>query len=191
MTQNLDDRLNQILPRIISDDFLAGKGLSNDIAFFIFDYPAEEELRIREHIQFLLGHAPKQRPGLRIKHLNLLDFMIEVLEQRKLLDKSFAMQKAKGDDFLLKQLEKILHPNKIVDAFAEAVNPAEHDLVLLSGTGSVWPVIRSHSLLNNLHSIMGDTPLVLFFPGKYDQKSLQLFGRVPSKNYYRAFRLIP
>lgn len=191
MTEALDDRLNQILPRIISEDFLAGKGLSNDIAFFIFDYPAEDELRVRAHIQFLLEHAPKQRPGLRIKHLNLLDFAVGVLEQRNLLDKTFVMQKTKGDAFVLKHLEKILHPNKLTELFAKAVQPDGHDLVLLSGTGSVWPIIRSHSLLNNLHAIMGETPMLLFFPGNYDQKSLRLFGRVPSKNYYRAFRLIP
>lgn len=191
MTAALDDRLNQILPRIISEDFLAGKGLSNDIAFFIFDYPAEEELRVRTHIDFLLEHAPKQKPGLRIRHLNLLDFAVGVLKDRNLLDKTFAMQQTKGDAFVLKQLEKILHPNKLADSFAEAVQPADHDLVLLSGAGSVWPFMRSHSLLNNLHSIMGETPMLLFFPGNYDQKSLRLFGRIPSTNYYRAFRLIP
>lgn len=92
MTAALDDRLNQILPRIISEDFLAGKGLSNDNAFFIFDYPAEEELRVRTHIDFLLEHAPKQKPGLRIKHLNLLDFAVGVLEDRNLLYKTFAIQ---------------------------------------------------------------------------------------------------
>jgi len=47
MSDPLADRLNEILPRITSDDFLAGKGLGNEIAFFIFDYPPEEELRIR------------------------------------------------------------------------------------------------------------------------------------------------
>ena len=60
----LTDRLNEILPKIMSDGFLSGSGIGNEIAFYIFDYPPEEELRIRDHIRFLLEHIPKQRPEL-------------------------------------------------------------------------------------------------------------------------------
>ena len=38
---------------------------------------------------------------------------------------------------------------------------------------------------------MGHTPLVMFYPGIYDQQSLSLFGKLPAQNYYRAFRLVP
>lgn len=37
---------------------------------------------------------------------------------------------------------------------------------------------------------MKSTPLVMFYPGKYDGQTIQLFGRIKSKNYYRAFRLV-
>ena len=58
MSDALSERLNQVLLRITSDEFLAGKGLGNEIAFFIFDYPAEDELRIREHIGFCWSTFP-------------------------------------------------------------------------------------------------------------------------------------
>ena len=191
MSDSLDERMNEILPKITSDDFLAARGIGNEIAFFIFDYPSEAELRVREHIQFLLEHIPKQKPGLRVKHVNLLEFVIDYLKQRKLLDRTFDLQKQKGDTFVLSQLEKILHPEKLVPPFVEVVQPNEQDLVLVSGTGSVWPLLRTHSLLNNLHPVMGRTPLVLFYPGRYDGQTLRLFGKIKSNNYYRAFRLIP
>ena len=54
MTDRLTKRLDEILPRVISDDLLSGVGLGNEIAFYVFDYPSEEELRVREHIEFLL-----------------------------------------------------------------------------------------------------------------------------------------
>jgi hypothetical protein len=191
MSDLLTDRLNQILPKITSDDFLRGKGLGNEIAFYIFDYPPEAELRIREHITFLLDHIPKQRPGLRVVHVNLFDFVIEHLRQRKLLDKAIEMQKTKGDAFVLKQLSTLLHPNKIAPLFAEVTQPNQHDLVLVSGVGSVYPMLRVHSLLNNLHAVMGQTPLVLFYPGRYDGQALRLFGKLQNHNYYRAFTLVP
>jgi hypothetical protein len=79
MNDYLTERLNKILPRIISDDFLKGRGIGNEIAFYIFDYPPEDELRVREHIHFLLDHIPKQRPELRVKHINLFDFILDYL----------------------------------------------------------------------------------------------------------------
>ena len=76
------------------------------------------------------------------------------------------------------------------------------DLVLVSGVGSAYPIIRTHELLNNLHKHMGLTPLVMFYPGVYDKITLKLFGKVSlafdsssadrkrKARYYRAFRLI-
>ena len=133
MTDGLTDRLNQVLPTITSDAFLRGKGLGNEIAFYIFDYPPEAELRVREHLQFVLKHLPRIRPGVRVCHVHLLDFVLTYLRQRHLLDKAMAMQQTKGDAFILRQLAPILHPNKIAPVFAEVVQPAQHDLVLVSG----------------------------------------------------------
>lgn len=191
MMSSLTDRLNQILPRIISDDFLRGKGIGNEIAFYVFDYPPEEELTIREHLKFLLAQIPKQRPGLRVQHINLFDFVLEYLESRNLLEKALQLQREKGDEPVKKALAGVLHEEKIARRFGEVARPHEHDLVLVSGVGSVWPLLRSHALLNNLHPIMGATPLVLFYPGRYDGQVLQLFGKLKSNNYYRAFRLVP
>ena len=80
---------------------------------------------------------------------------------------------------------------KLAPVFAETAQPGKHDLVLVSGVGSVWPLLRAHSLLNNLHTVMGQTPLVLFYPGRYDGQSLRLFGKMRNNNYYRAFKLVP
>ena len=191
MTANLTERLNAILPRVISDEFLTASGIGNEIAFYIFDYPPEQELEIREYICFLLEHIPKQKPSLRLKHIDLFELVISHLKERKLLDNCVKMQKDKGNEHLLGRLEKILDPTKIADVFTTVVQPEDTDLVLISGVGSVWPVMRSHGLLNNLHSRMGQVPLVMFYPGKYDGKSLRLFDKIESKNYYRAFQLVP
>lgn len=191
MSNGLVDRLNQILPKVTSDAFLSGKGIGNEIAFYIFDYPPEDELRVRDHIQFLLEHLPRQKPNIRVSHINLLDFVLTYLQGRNLLDKAIEMQKTRGEAFVQRQLATILHPNKIAPAFAEMAQPDQQDLVLVSGVGSVYPMLRAHSLLNNLHAVMGQTPLVVFYPGRYDGHSLRLFGKLTNGNYYRAFKLVP
>lgn len=191
MSDRLTERLNAILPKVTSSEFLSGTGIGNEIAFYIFDYPPEDELLVREHVQFLLDHIPKQRPGLHVSHVNLFDLVIDYLKSRNLLERSFKMQQEKGDERLLRALAPSLDAERIAPVFAEWAKPDQHDLVLVSGVGSVWPVLRSHNLLNNLHAKMGKTPLVMFYPGKYDGQYLRLFGRVKSSPYYRAFRLIP
>jgi hypothetical protein len=191
MTDSLTQRLNEILQKVTSTEFLGGKGLGNEIAFYIFDYPPEAEIRIRDHIRFLMAHIPKRRPGLKVKHINLFDLVIDHLENRNLLEKSIQMQKTKGDTALQKALAGVLKTEKLVEIFGEVARPEEQDLVLVSGVGNVWPLVRSHNLLNNLQTVMGRTPLVMFYPGRYDGQTLRLFGKVKSNNYYRAFKLIP
>ena len=201
MSDPLTWRLNQILPKLTSDGFLKARGIGNEIAFYIFDYEPEDELRVRDHIQFLVDHLPKNRSGMRVAHINLFDFLIHYLKERNLLEKSFRLQRENGNDALLKALKGILHEEKIAQRFADIAKPAEQDLVLISGIGSAYPLLRSHTLLSNLHAIMGQTPLVMFYPGRYDTQTLRLFGktglaggsaeeRKKKTNYYRAFRLI-
>ena len=195
MSDPLNERLNKILPRVISDDFLSGSGIGNEIAFYIFDYPPEDELRVRDYLRTLLDHIPKQKHGLRVKHINLFDFVLDYLKSRKLLDKAIQMQREKGDEALKKALAGPLHESESSAAvFAEVAQPEEHDLVIVSGVGSVWPLLRSHTLLNNLQPVMGKTPLVHVLPrhGTTGKCAPGSFGEAQEvKNYYRAFKLVP
>jgi hypothetical protein len=191
MTTDLEERLNQILPKITGEDFLERRGLGNEIAFFIFDYPAEDELRVRQHVKFLLEHIPKHKPKLKLAHVNLFDFLVDYLNGEGVLEESLIKQRKEGSAALLEALKGLLEEKTVAQRFKDVVKPNDQNLILISGVGSVYPLIRSHTLLNNLHPIVERTPLVMFYPGAYDEKSLRLFGRIKSDNYYRAFRLIP
>jgi len=126
-----------------------------------------------------------------VKPINLLDLVVDELKKRNLLERACQMQKEKGDQALQKALRSPLKSEKLVQIFVEAAQPQDQDLVLLSGVGSAWPLVRSHTLLNNLQTVMGQTPLVMFYPGRYDGQALRLFGKIKSDNYYRAFKLVP
>jgi hypothetical protein len=108
------------------------------------------------------------------------------------------MQTSKGDRAVLRALRGPLAAEKIRDFIDDKYKPSDANLLLISGVGSVWPVLRAHSLLNCLHSILDDTPLVMFYPGSFDGTTLRLFGRIETKTskpganpYYRAIILIP
>ena len=192
--ENLTERLNQILPTITSEQFLAGDGVGNEIPYHVFEYPPAEELTIREHIRFLLEKLPQVRPNIQVADVNLFDFLIDHLRERNLLERSFEMARKSGDSEVRRRLDAVLQPDKIAPLLAERISPATSDLVLIHGVGSVWPFMRASGLLNSLHHHTGQTPVVMFYPGSYDQVCFRLFGKVRDNdkqdNYYRAFRLV-
>jgi hypothetical protein len=191
MKEDLTARLNKIIERLESREFLENKGLGNEIGFYIFDYPPGDELRVRDYIKFIIEHLRKKRPDLRIRHVNLFELIVSYLKKRNLLESAINLQRDKGDDAVRKALAGPLHEEKIAKAFIEEAQPETHDIVLMSGIGNAWPLLRSHTLLNNLHPLMQMTPLVVFYPGVYNGQELSLFGRLGDNNYYRAFRLVP
>jgi len=192
MTFTLDERLNQIIPRITSREFLDSKGLGNEIGFWIFDYPPEREMDVRDFLNgTVLPALSKNVPTIRAATVNLLTLVSELLEERNLLEKALKMQLDRGDESALAALRSVLKEDKLAQKIAEQFDIPNLDLLILTGVGSVYPMLRTHTLLSALHPIMGKTPLLMFFPGKYDGHSLRLFNTLAEDHYYRAFRLVP
>lgn len=75
----LQQRLDFILEKLESPEFLQNLGLGNEIGFYVFDYPAEYELVVREHIQFLTTKLINR--GHNFANINLFESLIELLEQ--------------------------------------------------------------------------------------------------------------
>ena len=186
----LEKRLNKVLDRITSDDFLSGRGLGNEIPFHAFDYPPEQELAVREHVCFLQEQIPKKRPGISVLTINLFELLVDYLKERRLFDKAIQMQKKKGDDTTLKALRAPLDAGKIATVLHARIESAAPSMVFLTGVGAAFPLVRTHHLLNSLHPMMGNIPLILFYPGQYDGQSLCLFDVLTDRPYYRAFRLV-
>lgn len=202
MSDRLNERLNGILPKITSADFLSGEGIGNEIPFYVFDYPAEDELVVREHLDFVIDKLPKQAPALKFAHVNLFDFLIEYVQGRGYFEKTLEKEQKLGSAKAIKSIKSIANAEKLAEHFAKTVMETQPELVLVSGVGSAYPLIRTHELLNNLHRHMGLTPFVMFYPGVYDKITLKLFGKASlsfdsssadrqrKARYYRAFRLI-
>ena len=65
-------------------------------------------------------------------------------------------------------------------------------VVLLTGVGEVYPVLRLHGLFETLQQrgCFQNIPVVAFYPGVYTGQSLSLFNSLKDGNYYRAFDLL-
>ena len=192
MALSFEERLNQILPKISSDEFLHSKGLGNEIGFWIFDYPPEREMEMRDFLtRTVLSSLNKSQPPIRAGIINLFDLVIQLLQERQLLDKAIDMQQTKGDEAVMAALRPVLKEDKLAQKVVAMVDLDNIDLLILWGVGSAYPMLRTHTLLSALHPLMGRTPLLMFYPGRYDGYSLRLFNKLTEDHYYRAFRLIP
>lgn len=184
-------RLDEILPKIVEPNFRKNKGLGNEIGFYIFDYNPEYELLVRDRVEFIKEKA-KATYGLNVVEFDLYEIILELLESKGYLKKNFQMEEKKGSEQVFNATKKALRltlENDLVVGYIQD-RLEDNDIVFLTGIGKAWPIIRSHTILNNLHRIVEKQPLIMFFPGNYDGGSLMLFNYLKDDNYYRAFQLI-
>lgn len=185
---NLHERLDMIIPKLKEEKFLAGRGLGNEISFYIFDYKAEEELIVREHIDFVKREFTHPSSTRNIKEFDLYKMLIEITKEKQIFERIFQMEEKQGKDALFKAMSTFAKPEIFLTKIKE--NIETNDILFITGVGKVYPFVRSHNILNNLQEVLEKTPVVMFFPGEYNGQSLELFGKFKDDNYYRAFRLV-
>ena len=190
--KTLSDRLKELEPKILDINFRTNRGTANEVNFWIVDYDAEDEMQVRDYIDTLAKHINGNYEDINIKIIDLYDIMIDVLEEKGYLDKVMQMEKTKGSYEVIEPIKRTLRltldNDLVVAKISKGLEPVK-DVVFLVGVGKAWPVIRSHTVLNNLHSKIDSNALVMFFPGSYTSK-LSLFDEITDDNYYRAFKLV-
>jgi hypothetical protein len=190
--KTLNQRLDLIKPKILSPEFRSGRGLGNEINFWIFDYDAEDEMAVRSHVEYLKKSIAAEREDVRVRSFDLFDMLVDILSEKKYLGKVLEMERDKKSDAIINPIKKTLRSTLSDDMIALRIcegNDPEADIVFITGVGKAYPIIRSHTILNNLHSRIDRTPVIMLFPGVYESE-LRLFGEITDDNYYRAFRLI-
>jgi len=185
---NLNKRLDKIIPKIKEDKFIQGRGLGNEISFYVFDYEPEYELVVRDYIQHIKKELSHEGSNRKIIEFDLYKMLIEIAKEKRIFERIFQMEEKQGKEALFKAMTNFAKPEIFLKKIKEQMR--DHNVVFITGVGKVYPFVRSHTILNNLQEILDKIPVILFFPGKYDGLSLQLFGRFKDDNYYRAFRLV-
>ncbi|WP_028245008.1 DUF1788 domain-containing protein [Pseudoclavibacter soli] len=174
--------------------FLRMEGLSNEVPFFIYPYDPENALEVakaRKRVSNRLSQA-----GISVRTINLYDLSIEILKDRGVWERLVALEPNQDKDDFRELLQGLLDPQEhLAPAIREKLIDGGFDIVFLTGIGEVFPYIRSHNVLNNLQSVVVGKPMLMFFPGRYEQSetlgsSLVLFGRLKDDQYYRAKNIL-
>ena len=188
----LEERLDKAEAMIKKPSFRKNKGLGNEVGYYIFDYPPEQELLVRERVEYIRKKNEQSDDEYRIVVFDLYEIIIEILKEKGYLEKCYEFEKKRGFDRIIKAVGNMLRitaKDSLIVNYIRERTP-EKAIVFLVGIGKCYPILRSHTVLNNLHQVIDNVPVVMFYPGKYDGQELILFGEIKDDNYYRAFKLV-
>ena len=73
-------------------------------------------------------------------------------------------------------------------------NTPTNSVVLLTGIGKCYPLLQAPEVFNkvlyNMPQAYMSVPMILFYPGTYNEQELIVFDELKEDNYYRAFRIV-
>ena len=177
---DLKERLDNLKILIQQPDFLEGKGLRNEVNIRIFCYDPSEEMSV---LHFISQIKSDKTLKCRLIECDLYEVFLSTYD--KYLESILELEEEEGSASLLRKL--------ISKDYIKKMQYSPHntgDVLMLTGIGNVYPLIRAHSLLETLQPIFHDIPILLMYPGSFDGNHLKLFDLLQSSNYYRAFSVI-
>jgi hypothetical protein len=191
MAFTLSQRIAELKSQLSSVNNLNKNKAAGDMKFFIFDYDPKDEIRIREEIEKL------KNSNFEIILFDLYDMMLDVIKENGYFENIKVLEKDYEKGILLQQVFQPMlalqqNGNAILNKFSNKIADDGSHIVLVTGVGKSFPIIRSHTILNNLQSIFKKNPVVMVYPGKFSARKghLKLFDRLEDDNYYRAFPII-
>jgi len=175
---DLSQRLDEMELAIHKPSFRKGTGRANEVNYWVFDYPPEKELEVRERVEYLKNKNDRGDDDFELVVFDLYDIIIDFLEKKNFMEKCYDFEKKRGIKRIVKAVTnsmKVNDDDSLIVQYIKEHTP-ENAVVFLTG--------------NNLHQAFVRCPVVMFFPGTYNEQELILFNEIKDDNYYRAFRLV-
>lgn len=183
---DIKERLDKVRELITQEEFLEGKGLSNEVNIRLFCYKPEDEMLVK---LFTSQITTDPKLNCRIIECDLYKIFLEACEEIDILDAIPDMEEEDGKDFLLEQLHVAIGEDDFI-AKMQYQPYQTGDILLITGVGEVFPFMRVHSLLEALQPHFPDIPILVMYPGEFTGYTLRLFNKLKPNDYYRAFNII-
>ena len=175
-----------IYNKLISPEF--GKNLGGELPLFIQPVPSERQSDVESQIKRLSTRL--QKKGIVSVSINLYDLCMDILREADVLDAILEQEQEIEREDIISTLDSVLDIKSIIiPRIKDAIVEAHPQYAFISGVGNVYPVVRSHGILNNSDELTDECNLILFVPGEYNNLQLKLFGKISDENYYRGHNL--
>ena len=183
----LMERLDHLRTLIQTPDFLEGKGLSNEVNIRIFCYDPKDEMTVRYFTEMLMTDQNLQ---CHLIEYNLYRVFLSICDDKRVTDRVAGQEEKKGKQFVLDQMKRMANNMAFIGKMQ--YQPHEPgDVILITGVGEAFPFIRVHALLEAMQPYFSDVPILVMYPGNFDDgRHLRLFNILSPNSYYRAFNEI-
>lgn len=174
-----------------SQRFLKMEGLSKEVPFFIYHYPPAWALSV-DSMRERVTNKLRSDDGLSVVEVNLYDLAIRLLDERGVWQRILSLEQETEKSEFRQILQGMLDPHDhLARAIRELLAETPSDIVFLTGIGEVFPFIRTHTVLENLQSVVVGRPMLAWFPGTYEftqaqGHQLRALNLSASDGYYRA-----
>lgn len=185
---NWKERLKVDLePVLTSPDPRPKLSAYHDMPYAIFRYSPEVEFDLRAEIDLLATRL--ENAGKRVTRISLAECLSAAIENEGItINDLLDNETSTGVEAMVDTFHGILESScPLVDLVAARIPDDQSplkDIVLLTRTGALFPVYRSHALLEQLKGRL-NVPAVLFYPGDLDGPTgLSFMGALdPDPNY--------
>lgn len=171
--------------------FLNMEGLSKEVPFFIYHYPPTWALDVDAARDRVITKL-RSDSGLSVVDINLYDLAVKLLTDRGVWQRILDLEPTQDKYEFRETLQGMLDPHDhLAPAIREQLAENPSDMVFLTGVGEVFPFIRTHTVLENLQSVVVGRPMLAWFPGTYEftqsgGHQLRALNLSASDSYYRA-----
>ena len=99
---DITERLDAMEAAIRKPSFRQSSGKANEVNYWIFDYPPEKELEVRERIEYMKHKNSKGTGGFELAVFDLYDIIIDFLEGKNFIEKCCEFEKKRGIQRIVK-----------------------------------------------------------------------------------------
>lgn len=185
---NWKERLKHDLePVLASPDPRGRMSAYHDMPYAIFHYPPDVEFDLRSELDLLATRL--ENAGKRVTRISLADCLFSAIAAEGYSAQDMLENEpGTGVHTMVDTIHSILESSHPLVDLVAAKLPADQsptkDVVLLNRTGALFPVYRSHALLEQMKGRL-NVPAVLFYPGELDGPTgLSFMGALdPDPNY--------
>lgn len=183
---NINEQLDIVRERIQDPMFLSGEGLSNEINIHIFCYNPKDEMAVRHFISQIVSDQSLECHPI---ECNLYKIFLSICNEMDIIDAIVDMESENGSEFMLEQLHSAIGDSEFISKM-DFVTKNPGDILLITGVGEAFPFMRVHKLLEAIQPHFSEIPVLVMYPGEFNNHQLKLFKKLKPNAYYRAFNII-
>ena len=159
----------------------------HDMPYALLRYDPEDEFTLRTQVTLLETRLSQK--GKRVKRISLAECLDEAMRSQRPLEEWFTAEREQGVETIVETVHAVLSEYEPLVDLVSARMPEDpdplRDIVFILRAGSLFPVYRTFSLLEQLKGRV-QVPTVLFYPGGLDGAAgLCFMGVLDAEHNYR------